>query len=230
MIRMNKNLWNNIKNIDDCFISYLLYKEGKSVEVISIIRNESVNKIEQDLIRSRIFIQQRENKGERDFLLDIMSLTKGDRIDRINSLSEAEESKLVEEIYSRYTSFKTVEDRMILIWLIGELKSDRLLPFLRMELKSNRFNQKRLACSALGKLARQETRPWLHPLVDDPNPQVRQYAIKALGTIGNEETLGILRNRYLGEDKDYVKKAIEEASDLIKDKLNGVRDGDGKRV
>ena len=208
---MNKKLWDNIKSMEDHFISYLLYKEGKSLEAIAIIRNESIKKIDKDILKSKIFIQQNSkiNKTE-DFLLDIMSLAKDDRIERIKSLSFEERKELIEAIYTRYTSFKSVEDRMILIWLIGELDSDKLLPFLRMELQSNRVNQKRLACSALGKLKRVSTRPWLHAMINDDNPQVRQYAIKALREMANEETIGLLKERMLVEDKEYVIRAIDE--------------------
>lgn len=214
---MNRDIWKNIKNLEDYDISYLLYREGKTIEAISIIRNQSINKIEQDIIKSRVLIKQKEGRTKKDFLLDIMSLTKNDRIEKINSLTEKERGLLINEIYTRYTNFKTVDDRMILIWLIGELDSDKLLPFLRMELQSNRFNQKRLACSALGKLARPSTRIWLHDMIDDDNPQVRQYAIKALKNIGDMETVNILKKRRSIENKDYVKLAIDETIDYIID-------------
>lgn len=212
---MNKKIWNRIEGMEDYFISYLLYREGKSIEVISIIRNESKNKIEQDIIKSRAYIQHKNKNKKTDFLVDVISLPKNERIEKLNVLAKDDKELLVDEIYKRYTQFKTIEDRMILIWLIGELDSDKLLPFLRMELKSNRFNQKRLACSALGKLNRKSTIPWLYEMIDDENPQVRQYAIKALKDMGNEETVEILNRRRQVEDKDYVIKAIEETIESI---------------
>lgn len=212
---MNEEYWNRIENIEDHFISYLLMKEGKSLKAVSIIRNQDIKKIERDIIKSKIEIQK-DKKIEKDFLLDIISLNKNDRIEKIKLLSNEEKEIVINEIYKRYTNFKTTEDRMILIWLIGELNSDKLLPFLRMELKSNSFNQKRLACSALGKLNRKETKNWLEPMINDNNPQVRQYAIKALKNIGDMETINLLLNRRNIEDRDYVKVAIDETIISIK--------------
>lgn len=217
MIGLNIRYWNKIENLEDHFISYLLLREGKSIRAISIIRNQDIKKIERDIIKSKIAIQANQEE-EKDFLVDVMSLNKDERIEELKLLEEDDKEELVEEIYKRYTKFKSTEDRMILIWLIGELDSDKLLPFLRMELNSNNFNQKRLACSALGKLSRRSTKDWLEPIINDNNPQVRQYAIKALKNIGDFETINLLLDRRKIEDRDYVKLAIDETIELIKDK------------
>lgn len=211
---MSREYWNKIDKLKDYQISYLLFLEGKSIYAISIIRNEDIKKIEKDIIKSKMEFQK-SNKPP-DFLVEIMSLNKDERIEKLQSLNIEEREKLVEAIYTRYTNFKSIEDRMILIWLIGELNSDKLLPFLKMELKANRFNQKRLACSALGKLKRESTKEWLEEVINDENPQVRQYAIKALKDIGDNNTIEYLNTRKNIEEKEYVLSAIDETIDAIK--------------
>ena len=209
--------WVNVEEYEDCFISYLLFQEGKTIELIGKIRNKNKAVVEKDIIKSKAYLHQKRQK-EDDRLLNIISMDKSRRIEKLESLSGDDKGFLIEEIYNRYTSFKDSEDRVILIWLIGELDSDKLLPFLKMELNSKIFNQKRLACSALGKLKRSETRYWLYPFIDDENPQVRQYAVRALKDIGDLETIDIFRNRFRIEKKDYVKRAILESVETINEK------------
>ncbi|MBW1795992.1 MAG: HEAT repeat domain-containing protein [Deltaproteobacteria bacterium] len=74
--------------------------------------------------------------------------------------------------------------------------------------RSSNGNERRLAASALGKLARFKPEIYvaveaLEGLLEDEKPQVRQYALKALGTIGmiDKEMLEtIIKNPY---EKDY---------------------------
>ena len=49
--------WNNIDNLDDYFITYLLYTESKTVSQISKIRNISVTDVNDLLIRSKLYIK-----------------------------------------------------------------------------------------------------------------------------------------------------------------------------
>ncbi|MCG4586962.1 HEAT repeat domain-containing protein, partial [Anaerosalibacter bizertensis] len=134
-------------------------------------------------------------------------------------IKEEEKNKLSDEIYNRYIKFKNQEDRIILIWLIGELNEERFLPFLRMELRSKNVNYRRLACSALGKMGNKGAKPWLEATLKDENPQVRQYAVKALSEIGDSHTLELLREVVLTDEKEYVKRAAKQSIKEIKNKL-----------
>ena len=49
--------WNNIDNLDDYFITYLLYTESKTVSQISKIRNISVTEVNDHLIRAKLDIK-----------------------------------------------------------------------------------------------------------------------------------------------------------------------------
>lgn len=206
--------WDNIKKLEDHHISYLLYKEGKSIETIALIRKLPKIEIENHIIKCKIELKGSDTDD--DLLVEVISLEKNKRLKLLSKLSREEKSDLTEQIMKRYVQFKNPEDRMILIWLIGELKDKRLLPFLRMELKSNLINNRRLACSALGKIKEKSTKEWLEKAIEDSNPQVRQYAIKALGELGDFTTLEKLEKLLTKEKKEYVIRAAKETIEKIK--------------
>ncbi|MBW4829672.1 MAG: HEAT repeat domain-containing protein [Clostridiaceae bacterium] len=214
---IERTLWKDISKLEDYFITYLLYKEGKPIESIALIRRMSKQEVEKDIIKSKIFLSKDSKKGNKeDKLIKIISLTKKDRILYLKDMTEEEKNRLSDEIYNRYIKFKNQEDRMILIWFIGELNEERFLPFLRMELRSKNVNYRRLACSALGKMKNKEAKPWLEATLKDENPQVRQYAVKALSGIGDSHTLELLREVVLTDEKEYVKRAAKQSIEEIK--------------
>lgn len=211
------DLWKNIKKLKDYEITYFLYLEGKNIETISSIRRLSKEEVENHLIKAKINLYSPND----DILLKVISMNKNNRVDYLSKLKDTDKKFLVEEIYKRYFSFKNAEDRMILIWLIGELKDTKLLPFLRMELRSNNTNFRRLSCSALGKIKNLQTKSWLEEMLKDKNPQVRQYSIKALSNIGDNDTLIKLNNmKTKSNEKKYVLKSIDEAIIKIKKRIN----------
>lgn len=82
---------------------------------------------------------------------------------------------------------------------------------------------RRLAASAIGKLAEIVSAApavkALHPLLQDPHPQVRQYAAKALGAFGAyaKDVLPDLRDLYKSPvEKDYVKRSVLAAGKQIR--------------
>lgn len=214
-MKVKDDLWENVDRIPDCIVTYLLYKEGKSIQTISTIRRMDTQQVEKDIIKSKMMLNKREIKGE-DILLKIISMKKKDRLEYLATLNEDDKKILAEDISKRYFKFKNTEDKIILIWLIGELKMKELVPFLRMELNSNVVNNRRLACSALGKIKAKESKPWLEAALNDDNPQVRQYAVKALSHVGDEETIDKLELLLKTESKDYVIKAVYDSIEEIK--------------
>ncbi|WP_416197796.1 MAG: HEAT repeat domain-containing protein [Sporanaerobacter sp.] len=215
---MYEDLWKNISNIEDHYISYFLYKEGKSLETIAIIRRMSKEEVEKDIIRCKIEQANKDNKKE-DELIKIISLPKKERLCYLNGMTDEEKELLSKDIYKRYIKFKNPEDRMILIWLIGELKDERLIPFLKMELNSKNVNYRRLSCSALGKINKKETKSLLEEKLKDENPQVRQYAIKALSSIGDDETIELLKRISLNDEKGYVRRNALDTIDKIRNNI-----------
>ena len=213
---MNKQgYWNNIDNIEDYYITYLLYREGKTLNTIAKIRRLKLNEVEDHILKAKISLSTK--KSDSDFLVELISLSKTERIHFLDNMKGDEKNNLIDEISKRYIHFKNPEDRMILIWLIGELKAEKLLPFLKMELLSNKVNYRRLSCSALGKIRNKGTKPWLAKALIDENPQVRQYAINALSKFGDEKTISLLEPIVLNDDKEYVKKSAENAIKKIKE-------------
>lgn len=49
--------WDNIGNLEDHYITYLLYKESKTVSQISKIRNISVTEVNDQLIKAKLEIK-----------------------------------------------------------------------------------------------------------------------------------------------------------------------------
>ncbi|HUU91091.1 MAG TPA: HEAT repeat domain-containing protein, partial [Phycisphaerae bacterium] len=96
-------------------------------------------------------------------------------------------------IQDRYAASDEVRVRSRAVWALGELCGEQGLAFLVKCLGAEEPNVRRLAASAVGKVIEaaraagsarreilQEARGALGALADDPAPQVRQYAAKAL--------------------------------------------------
>jgi predicted amidophosphoribosyltransferase len=85
------------------------------------------------------------------------------------------------------------EDRAARVYALGESGSLEHVPELISALADSNGNVRRLAASALGKLrAVSGVEPLLKLLASESGPQVRQYAIKALGAIGDERARPVL--------------------------------------
>lgn len=209
--------WNNIEDLKEHHISYLLYREGKSIDTISVIRRMKKDKVQRHIIKAKMEVNANRKKRP-DKLVDIMSMPKDRRIKYLKSMDRKDKRRLATQIYKRYVSFKNYEDRMILIWLIGELKDERLLPLLRMELSSHNGNLRRLSCSALGKINNKGTKKWLEDALYDKSPQVRQYSAKALAGIGDEASIKLLKG-LLKDEKEYVRRAARSSIEEINKSL-----------
>ncbi len=100
--------------------------------------------------------------------------------------------------------------------ILGEKKNPEDIPKLIDFIKSDNANERRLAASALGKMAKLkphifESVPSLILLLKDEKPQVRQYAVKALGLIKDERALPHLEIVAKTDEKVYNKKCAEKA-------------------
>ena len=109
---------------------------------------------------------------------------------------------------------------------LGECASADVFPELAEFVRSESPLVRRLAASALGKLAgivdSAASIDLLRPLLADRHPQVRQYAAKALGAFGTaaEAALPDLRDLYRNPgEKDYVKRTVEAAGKTIREAL-----------
>jgi ATP-dependent DNA helicase RecQ len=96
---------------------------------------------------------------------------------------------------------------------LGESGSSSALPELFAALKSEDGNARRLASSALGKLKdAQAVQPLLDLLNHETKPQVRQYAVKALGSIGDRRAIAILTKIADDENEMYYTRDSARAA------------------
>ena len=101
-------------------------------------------------------------------------------------------------------------------WILGEKKNPEDIPKLIDFTKSDNTNERRLAASALGKMAKlkpqiYEAVPSLILLLKDEKPQVRQYAIKSLGLIKDKRAQPHLEIIAEDDEKEYNRKCAEKA-------------------
>ena len=207
--------WDNINNLEDYFITYLLYREGKDVGKISKIRNMSSEQVNDDLIKAKLEIKLSvknivENK---DIIDKLLELDKTSRLVYIESFDEKQLLNFKKKLYKRILVEKNAEDLMILVWTIGELKDEKFLKLLHSLANHRHSDVRRMAYSAMRKISSPESLPYLHKGLYDSNPQSRQYCAKALGKLGNKYTLDLLKdiiNKNKNE-KSYVINAIIES-------------------
>lgn len=92
--------------------------------------------------------------------------------------------------------------RQIVAW--GDEGEPTAVPTLIAALQHNNGNVRRLAASALGKLRQPEAvQPLLDLLTREQKPQVRQYIVKALGSIGDPSAAPRLRQIAQDEQEMY---------------------------
>ena len=202
--------WNNIDELEDYFITYLLYKESKTVSQISKIRNISTMEVKDQLIKAKLQIKslsKEKVESSKGILDKYLELSKSERLDFIEELNLDDDRmiKFKRELYKRIRTEKNAEDLIILIWTTGELKEEKYLDLLHA-LTMHRH-------SAIRKISSPRSRTCLEKGLYDSNPQTRQYCAKALAIIGNDNSLKILEKliKQKSHEKEYVLRAYEEA-------------------
>lgn len=212
--------WDNIDNLEDHYITYLLYKESRTVSQISKIRNLSTSEVNDQLIKAKLEIKSIfKDKVElsKDIIDEFLVLNKDDRLKLIDSLNEESMLNFKRKLYKRIVTEKNAEDLIILIWATGELKDERFLALLHPLTNYRHSDVRRITYSALRKIESPNSREYLQKGLYDTNPQTRQYCAKALAKIGDKNTLKILKQlRYNKNfEKEYVLRAYEEAINIL---------------
>ena len=207
--------WDNINNLEDYFITYLLYREGKDVGKISRIRNISPEEVNDHLIKAKLEVKLnvKEITEDKDILDRFLELDKNSRLVYIESFDENQLLNFKQKLYKRVLVEKNAEDLMILVWTIGELKDERFLKLLHSISSHRHSDVRRMAYSAMRKISSPKSLSYLHKGLYDSNPQSRQYCAKALGKLGNKYTVALLKdilNKNKNE-KSYVINAIIES-------------------
>ena len=216
--------WDNIDKLEDHYITYLLYKESRTVSQISKIRNLSTSQVNDQLIQAKLEIKSMlKDKVElsKDVIDKFLVLNKNDRLKFMDSLNEERMLDFKRKLYKRIITEKNAEDLMILIWATGELKDDRFLALLHPLTSHRHSDVRRITYSALRKIESPSSREYLQRGLYDSNPQTRQYCAKALAKIGNKNSLKMLkqlRNKKNFE-KEYVLRAYEEAISILEEDI-----------
>jgi HEAT repeat protein len=104
-------------------------------------------------------------------------------------------------------------ERAAQVHALGEGQDPQAIPSLVAALEDTDGNVRRLAASALGKRRAADAVPaLLRMLLAEPLPQVRQYAVKALGRLGDARANSTLaRIAADPAEKDYVRAAARHA-------------------
>ena len=216
--------WDNIDKLEDHYITYLLYKESRTVSQISKIRNLSTSQVNDQLIKAKLEIKSMlKDKVElsKDVIDKFLVLNKNDRLKFMDSLNEERMLDFKRKLYKRIITEKNAEDLMILIWATGELKDDRFLALLHPLTSHRHSDVRRITYSARRKIESPSSREYLQRGLYDSNPQTRQYCAKALAKIGNKNSLKMLkqlRNKKNFE-KEYVLRAYEEAISILEEDI-----------
>lgn len=210
--------WEQIEDLNDSEISYLLYLEGKSIKTICRIRNMDKGDVERQIIECKIKYRILEGSERVEDI--ITRLMNSRREERANAISYIDQPKIKEiEEYAIKHLFNSKRDECIFyIWLLGEIKSQKALPSIMSFLRCSDGNVRRMCCSALGKIGDIKCEDGLIKCINDTRPQVREYAIKSLSKIKSKKSLVLLENVLNNvNEKDYVKRAAENAIKEIRE-------------
>lgn len=211
--------WSNIDNLEDYFITYLLYTESKTVSQISRIRNMPIAEVNDQLIKAKLEIKsQNKQKVEssKDILDKFLELGKDSRLEFMENLSRDEQQELnfKRELYKRILREKNADDLIVLIWATGESRDDRFLKILHPLTNHRHSDVRRITYSAIRKIASPKSKQVLEMGLYDSNPQTRQYCAKALAKVGDDKTVDILQKLIKNKrpnEKEYVLRAYNEA-------------------
>lgn len=201
--------WGKSDTFSDEDISYYLYLEGKSAEAISRIRGTNRETVRSHIINGKIKYGMIAGcSGLDELFRKIANSPKADKVGALECLDSELKSALVEYIARNYSLMRSLEKETA-VWILGETKLREGYGTLRKALVHNHINIRRMAVSAMGKICDMYFEAALIKALEDENPQVVSYAIKALDKLGSKAAFGRIKEIYENADKDYVKYAAE---------------------
>ncbi|AAO36702.1 conserved protein [Clostridium tetani E88] len=109
------------------------------------------------------------------------------------------------------------KDKETAIWIVGELRAINCRDILLKGSVHKFINIRRMAISAMGKIANKDFEVPLMRALDDSNPQVVLYAIKALGKIDSKKAINKIKILEEKWDKSYIKNACENYIESLKE-------------
>ena len=83
--------WDNVDDLEDYFITYLLYRDSLTVPQIARIRNLSQDEVNLQLITAKTEIRKSKQESKKDneceIIVDYLTLTKEERLEFLDNLS-----------------------------------------------------------------------------------------------------------------------------------------------
>lgn len=142
--------WENIDELEDYQITYLLYKESLNVNQIAKVRNLSPQDIADHLIK--IQIEKREEDRKKDTLELYLTLNKEERLEYLEQLDSDELTYFKRKILRLIHIEKDIRKLMILAWTAGEMRDTEFLDFLEGLVNHENEDMKKVANTAIKKI------------------------------------------------------------------------------
>ena len=214
--------WDNVDNLEDYFITYLLYRDSLTVPQIARVRKMSQDEVNLQLIAAKTEIRKSKQESKKgsdcDVIMDYLTLTKEERLEFLENLSDNDKNTFKRQVYKGILKLNNVDDLMVLVWTVGEFRDDRFLNILYPLTQKGHSNLRRIAYSAIGKIGSSTSASVIEMGLMDDNPQIRQYCAKFLGDIGNRNSIKVLEN-VIKNKMDFEKEYVIRACVLSLDKL-----------
>lgn len=202
--------WNEIHDYTDEDITYFLFLEGKSIEALCKIRNVSKETIQKHILDGKIKYGILAKSNDEEELFEVISMSgKQDKIEALKYLDDLNKNRLIQFIRDNYSDMKT-KDKENAVWILGEIGNKGVLDILIKASVHNHVNVRRMAVSAVGKIGDKNMEIVATRALEDQNPQVVMYAIKALIKIKSENAMSKIKEVYKNTEKDYIKRTAEE--------------------
>lgn len=209
------------------------YKKEKKIELekqkISqeqeILGKQKVNQEQEILEKQKISQGEETSEIKYKDVNSFLIMDKEYRLKLIQNIDGEDVINFKRDIYRRMVYEENADDLMALIWTAGELKDPGYIPLIESMATKRHASIRRLSYSALGKIAHEDGLTCLYKGLDDQMPQCRQYAARAIGKIGKEESIEKLKEAYQKEKrrtvtKEYILRAIEMAIEEISERNN----------
>lgn len=213
--------WDKIHDIKEEDITYYLFLEDKPVEAICRIRGLDIETVKSHILYGKIkYGTIVKSKNERELIKNISAKAKEEKKEILETLQSDNKLKLIEYIKASYADM-TPKEKEAAVWIIGELKADSCLNILDRASVHKFVNIRRMAVSAMGKIGNMCSEAALIRALDDSNPQVVTYAIKALINIKSFNAKSKIEEILNSSDsKEYVKEKARNYIELSNKNFN----------